>query len=401
MPKTYFKTNVYDAAIERINTVFDHFERVCVAFSGGKDSTVTLHLALEVARKRGKTPVHAMLIDLEGQYKATIDHVFEMFSDPDIKPWWICLPINLRNACSVHHPYWCAWEPGGEWVRDMPQHPAVINDQSFFPWYQYRMEFEEFVPRFNEWLSKDIATAFLVGIRADESMNRYKAVRKSATIKKCAWNNIQWSSKFKKKDKSVSFYPIYDWRFEDIWKYIGEKNLSYNRLYDYMYLAGYPPVEMRICQPYGDDQRKGLDMFHKIEPETWFRIVQRVEGANWGAHYAKQKLMGYKSGLGLPPTFSTWQQYAEFMLHTMPPDWRAIYDRRIKVFLDWWAEHEYPTNQVPDKAKRRLEGKKKVPSWRRICMSIIKMDMGKSLSFGFCRKDTDRLIDIKNKYDNL
>ena len=63
-----------------------------------------------------------LFIDLEGQYKATIDHVEEMFKHEGIRPWWVCLPINLRNASSLQEPYWCAWEPGKEndWVRPMP-----------------------------------------------------------------------------------------------------------------------------------------------------------------------------------------------------------------------------------------------------------------------------------------
>lgn len=401
--KKYLIKNVYEAALERINLVFDEFPRVCVAFSGGKDSTVLLHLTLEVARARGILPVYAMVIDLEGQYKSTIDHIREMFSSPDVVPYWICLPINLRNAVSAYFPYWCAWEPGREkdWVRDMPDHPAVIKNQEYFSFYKYRMEFESFVPEFNEWFAGDEGGATVVGIRADESLNRFKAVRKAATKKKCAYKDIYWSSMHKAKSKAVSFYPIYDWRFEDIWAYIYKNNLPYNKLYDYMYLAGTPPVEMRICQPYGDDQRKGLDMFHKIEPDTWFRIVQRVEGANWGALYARQKFLGYKGSLGLPPTFNTWQQYAEFLLRTMPPDLAAVYHRRIDVFFDWWAGNGYPIQNVPDDGDRVLEGKKLQPSWRRVAVSILKMDMGKGLSFGFNRKDTDRLIEIKERYENL
>ncbi len=379
---------------------FESLTRCAWLFRQGKDSTCTLHLALEVAEEMGKGPVHAMLIDLEGQYTATIDHAHEMLSLPNVQPYWICLPINLRNASSAFNPYWCAWEPEkeSEWVRPMPEHPGVISDQGFFPFYRYRMEFEEFVPEFNEWLAGDGTAGFLVGIRADESLNRYKAVRKAATKKKCAYNGVQWTAKHRAKSKAVSVFPIYDWRFEDIWKYIYDRDLQYNRLYDQMYLCGIPATDMRICQPYGDDQRKGLDLFHKIEPETWFRIVQRVEGANWAAYYARQKFLGYKGGGGLPETFSSWKQYADFLLNSMPEDLRTVYLRRIEVFFEWWSDHDYPLERVPDEGDIKLTGKKLQPSWRRICLSLLKMDMGKSLSFGFCRKDTDRLTKIKNKY---
>lgn len=84
--KHYRDLNVHDAAKARLRLVFQHFERVCVAFSGGKDSSVTLHLALEVAREMKRGPVHAVFIDLEGQYQATIAHVTEMFDRPDVQP---------------------------------------------------------------------------------------------------------------------------------------------------------------------------------------------------------------------------------------------------------------------------------------------------------------------------
>jgi predicted phosphoadenosine phosphosulfate sulfurtransferase len=406
--KIYLDRNVLDATKERLRLVFAHFERVCVAFSGGKDSTVLLHLAIELAREMGRLPVHAMLLDLEGQYAATMEHVRTMFDMPEVRGWWICLPINLRNASSAAHPYWCAWEPGREadWVRPMPEHPCVVKDQAFFPFYKYRMEFEEFVPAFNEWFAGDGSAAFLVGIRADESLHRYKAVKKQAAIKKCAWTPpggepVQWSAKNTAKSKAVSFFPIYDWGFEDLWRYIHDNRLDYNRLYDWMYLTGMPFSEMRICQPYGDDQRKGLDLFHKIEPQTWFRIVQRVEGANYAALYARQKLLGYKGGLGLPPAFSSYRQYVDFLMRTLPDGLRAVYGRRIKVFTDWWAENGYPLEDWPDAGEPALENKKAQPSWRRVAVSILKQDMAKGLSFGFARKDTDRLIEIKERWKSL
>lgn len=398
--KLYREINVYDAAKERIRLIFQHFERVCVAFSGGKDSSVTLHLALEVAQEMGRGPVDALFIDLEGQYRATIEHVIEMFDRPDVRPWWICLPINLRNASSLQEPYWCAWEPGREedWIRPMPDHPAVIRDMRFFPFYRYRMEFEEFVPEFNDWLSRETPTAFLVGIRSDESLNRYLAVKRRARVKKCAWKPpgarraLAWSACDNARRRAVTFFPLYDWKFSDLWRYTGEHEHAYNRLYDHMHRAGVPFSQMRICQPYGDDQRKGLDLFHRLEPEAWFRVVKRVAGANYAARYCRQQFLGYRGGLGLPPTFSTWRQYSEFLLQSMPVALRNVYLRRLKVFIDWWAEHDYPLADWPDVGVPELVNRKVQPSWRRVAISLLKQDMARSLSFGFARRDVDDMV---------
>jgi predicted phosphoadenosine phosphosulfate sulfurtransferase len=403
--KLYHDINVYDATQARLRLVFQHFKRVCVAFSGGKDSSVLLHLALDVAKETGHGVVHALFIDLEGQYQATIEHVTEVFDRSDVHPWWVCLPLNLRNASSLQQPYWCAWEPGldAQWIRPKPQHPSVISDPDFFPFYRYRMEFEEFVPEFNAWLAQDEPTAFLVGIRSDESLNRYLAVKRRARIKKCAWTPpgsskpIIWSARDRHDSQAVTFFPIYDWRFGDLWHCVAEHGYAYNRLYDDMYKAGVPFSQMRICQPYGDDQRKGLDLFHKLEPQTWFKVVQRVRGANYAARYCRQRFLGYHGGLGLPPTFNTWRQYSQFLLQSMPSPVRKIYQRRIVRFIRWWEQHDYPLQTWPDAGEPALENRKKQPSWRRVGLSLLKQDMARSLSFGFARRDLDVLDLTKRK----
>lgn len=402
--KKYCEADVHQAAKARLRLVFEHFERVCIAFSGGKDSSVTLHLALEVARELGRLPVHALFIDLEGQYQATIGHVMEMFNRDDVHPWWICLPINLRNASSAHEPFWCAWEPGREpdWIRPMPSHPAVVSDQNYFPFYRFRMEFEEFVPAFNEWLARDAPTAFLVGIRSDESLNRYMAVKQRAKVKKRAWTvpgsqtAIPWSAKDHPASRAVTFFPIYDWKFADLWRYTAEHGHAYNRLYDQMYLAGVPFAQMRICQPYGDDQRKSLDLYHKLEPQTWFRVVQRVTGANYAARYCRHRFLGYRGSLGLPPTFSTWRHYCHFLLSSFPPPVREVYKRRILRFIEWWGEHGYPLHAWPDAGVPALENRKTQPSWRRVALALLKQDMARSLSFGSARRDVETLT-LTNK----
>ncbi len=61
MPKVYLDQNVYDAAIDRINYVFDNYEKMYVSFSAGKDSTVMLHMVMNEAVKRGKPSVYLLL----------------------------------------------------------------------------------------------------------------------------------------------------------------------------------------------------------------------------------------------------------------------------------------------------------------------------------------------------
>ena len=43
--RVYKKQNVYDASIERIDFIFDNFERIYISFSGGKDSMLACFMA--------------------------------------------------------------------------------------------------------------------------------------------------------------------------------------------------------------------------------------------------------------------------------------------------------------------------------------------------------------------
>ena len=157
-PKTYLNENVLDAALRRMRSLYDKFPRVCVSYSGGKDSTVLLHLAERVAEERGRLPVEVLFVDWEAQYTATIDHIQEMLSDPArTKAYWICLPLSTDNGSSMHEPIWTSWDPGKRsvWVREFPDHPGVIKDYDALPFYRFGMFFEEFVPAFQEWLAGD------------------------------------------------------------------------------------------------------------------------------------------------------------------------------------------------------------------------------------------------------
>lgn len=106
--KIYNDTNVYDAAIKRFDTVLDEFDNYYLSVSGGKDSSIMLQLFAERARKAGKK-FSVLYIDLEAQYKATIDHVNELIdctADVVDKWYWVAMPLSLRNAVSALQPKW-------------------------------------------------------------------------------------------------------------------------------------------------------------------------------------------------------------------------------------------------------------------------------------------------------
>ena len=370
MPKKTLGINVLEAARARISWTFDTFAKVYLSFSAGKDSTVMLHLVAEEAIKRGRK-FGLLLVDLEGQYKFTIDHAEKLYGKYEVSviPYWVCLPISLRNAVSVYEPKWICWDKDKEsdWIRRPPA--CGITDESFFPFFHKGMEFEEFVPMFGEWFSEGEECACLVGIRADESLNRFRTIASSTKQTK---NEKQYTTKVTPRVYNV--YPIYDWRTQDIWTYHGKhQDQEHNRLYDYMNMAGVPLSNQRICQPYGDDQRRGLWLFHLIEPETWAKIVARVNGANSGALYIQENgnINGYHKII--KPPGHTWKSFSSMLINSMPPKTKEHFENKILLFRKWWIERGYSPD-IPDEVELNLENKRDVPSYRRICKTLLRND---------------------------
>lgn len=368
--KRYRDKNVLEAARSRIKLVFDNFERVYIAFSGGKDSSVMFHLVMEQAIER-KAKVGVMFIDFEAQYKETIEHATEMFElyKDHIEPHWICIPMLLRNAVTNYEPRWTCWDETKRdiWIREKP---LVCKTEKDYPFAQAGMEFEEFIGLFGEWYGQGKKTAGFIGIRAQESLHRYCAV---ATWEKrdLTFNNHRWTTKIIA--DTYNIYPIYDWLTEDIWRYhAAYPTKPHNRIYDKMQMAGVPLSQQRLCQPFGDDQRRGLWLYHILEPETWFKLIARVNGANSGALYIEESgnMTGYNKIT--KPEHHTWRSFCNLLLQTMPKKTREHYVYRFKKFIHSWHDRGYPV--IPEEAPPELEAKCWAPSWRRMCKVLLRND---------------------------
>ncbi len=367
--KVYNDKNVLQASRERISKVFDDFERIYISFSGGKDSSVMTHLVLEEAKRRNKV-VGLLIIDLEAQYNDTITHIqhmVEMYKD-NIDLHWICAELLLRNAVSNYQPRWVCWdnEKQDVWVRPKPELAADLSQYDF---YVPKMEFEEFMVIFGEWYGKGKLTAGFIGIRSDESLHRYRAIvsRKDGLMHR----NWKWSTLVS--NNLFNIYPIYDWRTEDIWIFHGKyKHLPHNRVYDKMMMAGVKISQQRLCQPYGDDQRKGLWLYHILEPDTWYKLINRVNGVNSGALYVQENgnVSGYHK-ITKPPGH-TWESFCNMLLSTLPRKTGEHYKARFKKFIKGWQDRGY--DSIPDEAPEDLESKCWVPSWRRMCKVILRND---------------------------
>lgn len=392
--KAYRQESVLEMSRQRIAEVFDGFERIYISFSGGKDSTVMLHLVMDEAIKRDRR-IGLLLIDLEAQYEETVRHARAVIKryEKHLDVHWFCGELLLRNAVTNFEPRWVAWDETKKdvWVREKPPEASDLSQYSF---YVPRMEFEELMVIFGDWYSQGKPTATFVGIRADESLHRYCAI---ATWEKEGkmFNNRRWTTKTG--DYTYNIYPIYDWRTEDIWVYHGKfPDREYNKIYDKMQMAGVKISQQRLCQPYGDDQRQGLWLYHILEPQTWFKLIARVNGANSGSLYIQENgnISGYNKIT--KPEGHTWKSFVNLLVRTMPKKTRDHYTDRFNKFIAGWKRRGYET--IPDEAPIDLENKQWAPSWRRMAKTLLRNDYWcKGLGFTQPKSDAYQKFKILKK----
>jgi predicted phosphoadenosine phosphosulfate sulfurtransferase len=282
--------------------------------------------------------------------------------------YWVCLPLALRNAVSGFQSQWQCWNPDLKdiWVRELPA--TAINDESFFPFFKRNMEFEDFIEEFSRWYADGQLTATLVGIRCDESLNRYRAIasKKPQRYKGQVYTTWKGGSCF-------NLYPIYDWKASDIWKYHSVyPDKPHNKVYDKMQMAGVPVKHQRLCQPYGDTQRRGLWLYSILEADTWSKLIGRVIGANSFAVYSQEYGNINGDGYITKPDHLTWEQYSKVMLKSLPRKTAEHYAARIRRFIGGWNKRGYST--IPDEVNRDVENIHFAPSWRRICRTLLRND---------------------------
>lgn len=368
MPKNFLGIDVLTAAKERIKWTFDNFDKIYCSFSGGKDSTVMAHLVCQEARNRGRK-IGLFFLDWEAQFSSTIECAKEIFKEYEdcTEPYWYAVPIKTWNATSMYEPEWTAWDEGkmNLWIRQKEE--ISIKDVSKIPFWYDGIMFEEFVPTFGQWYAQGEKCAAFVGIRTQESLNRWRTIAREKPM----YDGKHYTTNVVENVWNV--YPIYDWQTEDIWTYHGKTGKSYNKLYDRMHQAGMTIHQMRICEPFGDESRKGLWLYQVVEPSVWARLVMRVNGANTGKMYSNERgnVMGNHT-ITLPENH-TWKSFAESILSTLPPKTAEHYKNKIAVYIKWWMKHGYE-DAIPDESPIKLENSGKAPSWRRICKTLLRND---------------------------
>jgi predicted phosphoadenosine phosphosulfate sulfurtransferase len=339
MKRVYNKNkNVFDASYERMDFIWANFKRVYLSFSGGKDSGVMLNLAIKYMKenpsKINGRKLGIQIMDNEANYDESLDFMNRIIDEniDFLDVFWCCMPITLPCTVSAYHIDWQCWgeRDKSAWIRPMPEKPYIVNIENhpFGELFKEDMQYDEFWDMFAEWYSQGKSCANLIGIRTDESLNRFRAImneKKKMIDGKC------WTKKNTKNTYNV--YPIYDWKTDDVWIACDKFDWDYNTLYDIFYKAGIPIGSMRVASPFMSEAKSSLGLYRVINPHIWARLCARVQGANFTATYGKQ--LDYKS-IKLPEGH-TWKSFVKFLLSTLPTESAENFKMRFAQSIRFWA----------------------------------------------------------------
>lgn len=438
LKREYLSKNVFEALQERFHFLFNEFDNIFISFSGGKDSGLLLNLLFDFRKKYypNKT-IGVFHQDFEAQYSVTTEYIEKTFSrlkkEENVELYWVCLPMATRTALSSYEMYWYPWDDTKEeiWVRPMPKHPYVIHlENNPITTYHYKMHQEDLAKQFGRWYRlshENKKTVCLLGMRSDESLQRYSGILN----KKYGYKDTCWISNQFKDVWCAS--PLYDWSTGDVWHANYSFEYEYNRLYDLYYMAGLKPDQMRVASPFNDYAKDSLNLYRVIDPKIWVKLVGRVQGANFTTIYARTKAMGYKN-LTLPEGH-TWESYTHFLLSTLPPRLRNNYIQKFKSSIRFWhnvgggleedtikelEDHGYAIarngvsnytlmkrsriiflGKIPDNTDD-IKTSKDIPSWKRMCFCILKNDhICRFMGFGITREQQKNINFLKEKYSKV
>lgn len=356
--------NVFVAGQKRIEFLFDNYDHIQLAFSGGKDSTVLFHLINEEAKKRNRKFI-LYFQDQEAEYQGTVDFVEWAMSQPNVIPQWYQVPIFMTNAASSSQLFLWAWGVGEKWVRKK-------NDLAIK---EIKIKYPKRFYKFNLWVAqqnrKKLGDSFvsIIGLRAEESPDRRFVMFGEDS-------ELFW---LRRKNKPHKAYPIIDWKYTDVWKYLIDNNFKYNKIYDKMYMLGGKLRSFRVSNLVHEKAFKCLTDLQELEPETYNKLEERLKGVHSAAIYANENLM--YSIRTLPENFKTWKEYKDFLLNNIHPDLKKLFEYQWSRFgetedigankymvkrillCDWegamtWSrdnEFNYTKNQILDKNKQKRE----------------------------------------------
>lgn len=204
-----------------------------LAWSGGKDSTVVLHLALQADAN-----VPVVFFDSGLEFPETYRYLALLRDQWRLKLHWIPArhtTLELLHASS-------AWDHTADRPPTIPNlHQVLISEPSARA-------------------HTDLGPGEIWGVRAEESRGRaalYATALRTETAAACRGccagpdparaRRRHHGGIVRRADRTVAYGPIWDWKTTDVWAYLARHHIPVNPVYDKLRALGAPEHVQRVA----------------------------------------------------------------------------------------------------------------------------------------------------------
>lgn len=351
MSRVPLGVDVFEAAIERLASLYRRGDRVILSFSAGKDSGACLELMILAAQQAGwSEPVEVVMRDDEIMLPGTFEYAERVAARPEVRFHWLVARQPVINIFSRDQPYFWAFDPDvppDDWVRLFPDWATHIDDKNI----RHMVNLDRFPP-----LTPGGRVVSVTGVRGDESHVRLMGVHSSGGfLTKPTETGIPLAR------------PIYDWKTGDVWKAHKDMGWDFNAAYTTMHRLGVPPNENRIGPP---TQSMAAVPYLGLAAQAWpawfARVARRLPGVRAVAQFGKRAIVPDRR------TGESWEDLYNRVCLDNSPEW--IIERAQAVKDRMLANHaRHSPAPFPDSEACYL-CTNNIGSWKKLVLAMVTGD---------------------------